>query len=277
MIKKYIRMAATFSALVFFVFTGCPTGSGSDPEIPSSPRCEIVWAGPRGLLSGDDDWVTIAFKSAYNESVYVRDADGKLVSDGDGGFIEELVYRKEQAVIQFAAESNPGNTAHTEYTYNKATREGFIPKPLRDSPPVDYAAPGTFTIAPDEKSILFADFQGSGSPLTLYKLYPDVGKTFALAALPTGLENTVWVGPGFRAEDWVTLSFREISGGMNAEVSHVADGSQWSRAYTYHGDTKKGQVDYIAGSGFEISNDDANLRILNFYGHGVPVDLTRVR
>ncbi|GHV30309.1 hypothetical protein AGMMS4952_17130 [Spirochaetia bacterium] len=275
--RVFLSAMAVFMALTFLFGMGCDNGStGSDPdtgpELPSSPRREIVWAGPLGAA----DWVTIAFKSAYNESVLVYENGIPVVVNGE--FVEELVYHAEQAVIQFASETDPHNTAHTEYTYNKNTKAGSIPQPTRASPPVTYAAPGAFTITADEKSIVFADFQGSGNPLTLYKLYPDVGKTFALAPLPADLENTVWAGTGFRSEDWVTLSFRGETGGKDVEVSHVSDSTQWSRTCNpYDPATKNGVVNYIAGAGFEIRDSDTTLRILNFYGHGVPVDLKRVR
>jgi hypothetical protein len=263
-------------ALVLFALplcmTGCPTEpeSPQEPEIPSSPRLEIIWAGPLG----ETDWATIAFKSAYNEAVLVYGEDGKPVVE-NGDFVRELVYRDPRAVIQFASETDPKITAGTEYAYDTKTGIGFMPKPARISPPVDYAAPGSFAIPPDERTIAFADFQGSGSPLTLYKLYPDAGKSFDTAAMPADLENTVWVGVGFRTEDWVTLSFRGTKGGMIVQVAHVSDSTQWSRSYTYDGDTKNGGI--VSVGAFEIRDGNAILRIPNFYGHGASIDLQRAR
>lgn len=274
MIKKYLWAAALVAACALLMFAGCPTEPGQEqepePEIPSSPRLETIWAGPLG----ETDWATIAFKSAYREAVLVYGEDGKPVVE-NGDFVTELVYRNAQAILQFASETDPKYTARTEYTYDKKTGTGFMPKPVRSSPPVDYAAPGSFAISRDAGSIVFVNFRESGSPLTLYKLYPTVEKTFDRTTLPADLENTVWVGMGFRTEDWVTLSFRGTKGDMIVQVAHVSDSTQWSRAYAYDGDTKSGAI--VSLGDFEITDGNTVLRIVNFYGHGASVDLARAR
>ncbi|AEF81871.1 hypothetical protein [Leadbettera azotonutricia] len=248
MAKKIVLLKALCGAFVMAILSGC-IADPVDPEPQLAALDGTVWAGPQG----DTGWVTLAFRAA---------------AGGD---------QKKDAAIQFASETNPGNTAHTEeYTYDETAREGFMPKPIRSSPSVDYEAPGAFALGAGDKTLRFTDFQGSGSPLTLKKLLPDAGNTFALIdPLPGDLENTIWVSEGFRTDDWVTLSFRGANGSMIVQVSHVADSTQYSRVYTYSGNTKTGGI--VSVGSFEILENGVKLTMVNYYGHGVPVDFKRVR
>jgi hypothetical protein len=238
--RKCICLAVLSIAFGMAVFAG----GGKDKEVAALPPAALdgtVWAGPLG-----DDWITLAFRA----------------DDGNHG---------QDAVIQSASPVN-GETAPVEYVYDKNARTGSLTSGDADNPA------GAFSLGGDGKTIIFADFMGSGSRLILQKLLPEAGNTFTLIdPLPGDLKNTVWVSEGFRVNDWITLIFKgqgDTEGSV--EFSHVADNSQNTRAYTYDAAKKVGIISSVSRD-FEIRQNNAELELRNFYGHGTPVNFKRVR
>jgi hypothetical protein len=240
MYRKFIGLALFISALGMAVFAGGAKDQGNPRPADLNGT---VWAAP----FGDSDWITLAFRAG----------------DGDHG---------QDVVIQSASPVN-GDTAHVEYSYDTTTRIGAIPDGGDPGDP-----PGAFSLADDGKTIIFADFIGSGSQLIFRKLFPDTDSSFVLLdPLPGDLKNTVWVSEGFRVNDWITIIFAGIDETEgNAEFAHVADSSQNTRTYTYDAAQKTGVISYVARD-FVISDNDTKLQLRNFYGHEIPVDFKRVR
>jgi hypothetical protein len=238
--RKFIYLALLISVFATAVFAG----GSKDKEGPRSADLNgTVWAAPLGGA----DWLTLAFRSG----------------DGDHG---------QDVVIQSASPVN-GDTVHVDYSYDKTTRTGSISDSGGPGDP-----PGVFSLDDAGKTITFTDFRGSGSQLILKKLFPEVGSAFALLdPLPADLKNTVWVGKGFRVNDWITIIFTDTDGtDGSVEFAHVADSSQNTRSYTYDTAQKTGVISYVARD-FMISENDTKLQLRGFYGHEVPVDFKRVR
>jgi hypothetical protein len=235
-------MYRKFICLALFagVFGMAAFAGGSTDKRPADLN-GTVWAAP----FGGADWLTLAFRAG----------------EGEQG---------PDVVMQSASPVN-GDTAHVEYSYDKTARIGSISGGPGDPP-------GAFALGDDGKTIVFADFKGSGSQLVFKKLFPDVGSSFVLLdPLPENLNNTVWVGKGFRVNDWITIIFTSADGADGSvEFAHVADNSQYTRTYTYDAAQKTGVISYVARD-FVISDSDTKLQLRGFYGHDVPVDFKRVR
>jgi hypothetical protein len=250
MIKKNFWIFALLAAIVLAVLPGCPTEAEPDAESLDN----TVWAAELPDISGGRDWLTITFRAAIPKD--------DVNPDG----------RDRDVAVQFASDTWPdapgqGHYKTAEkYSYNGNSKKGSVSDEASGSQ-------SAFTVSGDNKTLAFTDFRGKG-PLTLKRLYPDAGNTFDLIGpVAADLKDMVWVSRGYRANDWVCLSF---SGDGTVGVSHAADNSQFKRNYTYNGGPKTGDISYITDS-FLIIDDDAKLRIDNFYGHGVPVDFFRVR
>jgi hypothetical protein len=221
---------------------GCSQDEDGDDYFLGDSLENSVWVGETETA---DDWATFTFK--------------------DAGVV----------VVAFAID-NGNNGADTDqrtsaYTYDASTRIGAVI--VTSSGTGAGASPGAFALSGDTRTLVFPNYKNSGYARVFQRVRPYAGNTFALAALPSDLLNTVWAGSNpMQTNGWITLVFRGTATGVVAAFTH--DNTSRVRSYTYS--DRAGNI----GSGmnaFTIINSDKTLRLANMFSHGSPVDLTRLR
>jgi hypothetical protein len=241
--KRFLLLGmAVLLVLSLSAFMGCSQGDDDGDNFFLGDSLEnSVWVGETETA---DDWATFTFK-----------ASGEVV-------------------VAFTSDkNNNGDTAQrtSEYTYNVLTKAGTVTVTSSGVGAGD--SPGAFELSADTRTLTFSDYKGLGSSRTFKRVRPYAGNTFTLADLPSNLLNTMWAGSNpMQTNGWITLTF--ISNGVVAAYTH--DNTSRVRTYTYVGTYKTGNIASGVGD-FIIVNGDRTLRLANMYGHGTPIDLTRLR